>query len=48
MAYVAEYDEADLSASVIDTIIKVFIIIGQFITLVVILFMWAWAKKKFR
>jgi len=48
MAYTAQYDEADLSASVIDTVIKVFIIVGQFITLIVILFLWAWLKKKTR
>jgi len=46
MAYTAEYTEGDLSASVIDTVIKVFIIIGQFITLIVILLLYNWMKKK--
>jgi len=46
MAYTASYTEADLSASVIDTVIKVFIIIGQFITLIVLLLLYNWMKKR--
>jgi len=46
MAYNASYSEADLSASVIDSIIKIFIVVGQFIILIVIILLYRWAKKK--
>lgn len=46
MAYTPSYTEADMSASIIDTVVKVLILVGTFATLIVILFMFAWAKKK--
>jgi len=46
MSYNASYSEGDLSASVLDTIIKIAIVFGQFITLVVIIFIYRFIKQK--
>lgn len=46
MAYTAQYDEADLSSATIDAIIKAMIIVGQFVTLIVLLLLWGWMRKR--
>ena len=46
MAYTPDYTEADLSSSLIDVIVKAVITVGIFATLIVLLLMWNWMKKK--
>ena len=46
MAYSAEYSEADLSSASIDGVVKGLIVVTQFITLIVLVFLFAFLKKK--
>lgn len=48
MAYTPEYSESDLSASIIDTIVKAIIVVGIFTTLIVLVLLWGWLKKRMR
>ena len=46
MAYTADYTESDLSNSVIDTIVAAIIVVGQFVTIIVLIFLYNWMKKR--
>lgn len=46
MAYTPDYSEGDLSSSIIDVIVKAVITVGIFATLIVLLLMWNWMKKR--
>lgn len=46
MAYTPDYEEGDLSNSVIDVIVTALIVIGQFATIVVLVWLYNWVKKK--
>lgn len=48
MAYTPDYTEADLSSSIIDIIVKVILTVGIFATLIVLLYMFSYLKKKLR
>ena len=41
-----DYSEGDIAESTINTIVKSVIIVGQLITLIVIVALYNWAKKK--
>jgi len=45
MAYNASYAEGDIATSVISTIVKAVITFGTLITVVVVIFMYAWVRK---
>lgn len=40
MAYTPDYTETDLSASIIDVIVKAIIVVGIFITIIMLAFIW--------
>jgi len=46
MAYTPDYSEGDLSSSIIDIIVKVILTVGIFATLIVLLLIYNFAKKK--
>lgn len=46
MAYTPDYTEGDLSASVVDTIVKAIIVVGTFITIIMLVFIWNFLKKR--
>ena len=46
MTYTPDYSEGDLSSSIIDIIVKVIVTIGIFTTIIVLLFIWGYLKKK--
>ena len=46
MAYNASYDEADIAEATINTIVKVLITIGTLITVVVVVMLYSYVKKK--
>ena len=48
MAYTPEYTESDLSASIVDIIVKVILVVGTFITIIVLVFIWRMLKKQIR
>jgi len=48
MAYSPDYTESDLSASTIDIIVKVILTIGTFATLIVLVYMFAFLKRKIK
>lgn len=48
MAYVPDYTEGDLSSSIIDIIVKIIITVGIFATLIVLVFMFAFLKRKLK
>lgn len=41
-----DYQEGDLSDATISTIVKAFIVIGQFVVLIVLIMLYNWIKKK--
>jgi hypothetical protein len=47
MAYSANYTEADISASVVNTIAKVLITVGTLITVIVVVMLYSWVRKHF-
>lgn len=48
MAYTPDYSEGDLSASVIDVIVKIFIGVGVFAFLIVLVLLVNWARTRVR
>jgi hypothetical protein len=48
MAYTPDYTESDMSASIIDTVVKVLILFGTFATLIVLIMLFVWVKKKIK
>lgn len=48
MAYTPDYSESDLSSSIIDIIVKIIITVGIFTTIVVLLLIWTFLKKRLR
>ena len=46
MVYNATYDEGDLGESVVNTIVKAVLTIGSLITVVVVIFLYVWVRKK--
>jgi len=46
MAYTPDYTESDLSASIVDTIVKVILVVGTFITIIVLVMIWNFLKKR--
>lgn len=51
MAYINDtagfdYEEGDLSSGAIDTIVAFVIVFGQLITIVVLVWLYSWMKKK--
>lgn len=46
MAYNQTYSDSDISAVVIDTIVKVFILISSVATLIVLVVLYNWIKKR--
>ena len=48
MAYTPDYTEGDLSSSIVDIIVKVVLTVGTFITIIVLLMMYSYLKKKLK
>ena len=48
MAYTPDYTESDLSASIVDIIVKGILVFGTFITIIILLFVWKTVKKQVR
>lgn len=48
MTYQASYDEGDIATSMISTIVKVLVTVGTLVTLIVVVYMFVWLKKKFK
>jgi len=48
MAYTPDYTESDLSAGIVDTIVKVILVIGTFITVIVLVFIYGFLRKKLK
>ena len=48
MAYIPDYTEADLSSSIVDIIVKIILVVGTFITIIVLLMIWKVVKKQVR
>ncbi len=48
MAYTPDYTEADLSSSIVDIIVKIILVVGTFITIIVLLMIWKVVKKQVR
>lgn len=48
MAYTPDYTESDLNSGIIDVIVKVILVVGTFITVIVLLMLYSWVKKKMR
>lgn len=46
MAYTPDYTEADLEEASINTIAKAIISVGGFIVIIVLIFLFAWVRKK--
>lgn len=46
MAYTPDYAEGDLSNSVVDIIVKGILTVGTFITIIVLLMIWNFLKKR--
>lgn len=46
MSYNASYEEADIAEAVINTIVKALITVGTLVTVVVVVFMYQWVKKR--
>ena len=46
MAYTPDYTESDLSSSIVDVIVKVILVVGTFITIIVLLMIWKFLKKQ--
>ena len=46
MAYTPDYTEGDLSSSIVDIIVKVIVTVGIFTTIIVLLFVWGYLKKR--
>lgn len=48
MAYTPNYSETDLTSSITDGIVKIILTISSFITLIVVIAIFVWLKKKTR
>jgi len=48
MAFVPNYTEADIGASVLDVTTKIILTIGTLITVVVVVFIYVYLKKKMK
>lgn len=48
MAYTPDYSEGDLSSSVIDIIVKGIVTLGLFATIIVLILLWGFLKKRAR
>lgn len=46
MAYNASYQEGDIAASVINTIVKMLITVGTLITVIVVIMLYGWFRKR--
>jgi len=48
MAYTPDYTESDLSSGIIDLIVKIILAVGIFTTLIVLILIFKYLKKKVR
>jgi len=48
MAFTPDYTESDLSSSIIDIIVKVILSVGIFATLIVLLMLFVYLRKRVR
>ena len=48
MAYTPSYTEGDLSSSIVDIIVKAILVIGTFITIIVLVAMYGYVKKRLK
>lgn len=48
MVYTPDYSEGDLSSSIVDIIVKVILTIGTFITIIMLVLIYNFLKKKVR
>jgi len=46
MAYNASYQEGDIAAGVINTIVKMLITVGTLVTVIVVVMLYSWFRKK--
>jgi len=46
MAFNASYDEGDITEATVDTIVKVFLTIGTLITVIVVVGIYTWVRKR--
>jgi hypothetical protein len=46
MAYNATYDEGDIAESVVNTIVKALITLGTLITVIVVVGLWVWIRRR--
>ncbi len=48
MAYTPNYTEGDIATSFLDGLTKVVLTVGSLITVIVVLFIYVWVKKKLK
>ena len=46
MAYNSSYDEGDIAESVVNTIVKALITLGTLITVIVVVSLWVWIRRR--
>ena len=47
MAYNSSYEEGDIAEATINTLVKGLITVGTLITVIVVIMLYAWVRKKF-
>lgn len=47
MAYNSSYEESDIAEATINTLVKALITVGTLVTVIVVVMLYAWIKKKF-
>jgi len=48
MSYNASYTDGDIASATVDTIVKALLTVASFVTLIVLVYMFVWLKKKIK